>query len=445
MHRGVSEPCGASCRAIVLLVFLGASAFLERPAVGAPLDADAVVREAVSRNHDLKAARAQVDAALGRLKQAGLWSNPRLELSNETDKPFANEGEYSRSVGFSQDFPISGRLARAEDVARVDVARALAEVNEVERKLIGDVAAAFYDVAAIDQKQAIRDRLIGSLEGLVVASKARYKAGEVSELDVNAATLELLRLKQERTRLAGEREAAIRTLAGLSGYGVNDALPLDTKLPPLKEPSPAAQLITQAIERRPDLRLLALSADRADAERALASASAWEDWTVGLGVRRGRNVIEGAPPQPTDDALMMTLAIPVPLFNHNEGSKASAAAESNAAREQHTALSQRIENEIAGLRERAVRLLEAVTVYQQEALPLSRKNSETARNAYRSGQISIAEVVQAERQENEIGMTYAETLAQLLKSIADLDAASVAQIEIMTHPVTAADNKAGER
>ena len=194
MRRGLGGFCGASCKAVALLLFVAATALADA-AVAAPLDAEGLAREAVLRNHDLKAARAQVEAALGRLKQAGLWPNPRLELSNETDKPFADQGEYSRSVGFSQEFPISGRLARAEDVARVDVARALAEVNEAERKLMSDVVAGFYDLVALDQKQAIRDRLIASVEGLVAASKARYRAGEVSELDVNAATLELLRLK----------------------------------------------------------------------------------------------------------------------------------------------------------------------------------------------------------------------------------------------------------
>ena len=94
-----------------------------------------------------------------------LWPNPRLELSNETDRPFADQGAYSRSVGIAQEFPISGRLALAENVARVDVARALAEVNEAERKLVGDVTTAFFEIAVIDQKIDLRDGLIRSQHG----------------------------------------------------------------------------------------------------------------------------------------------------------------------------------------------------------------------------------------------------------------------------------------
>ena len=444
MYRRLSALCGKGRNAVALLVFAATSA-MGSPVLAPPLDADGAVREALLRNHDLRAARAQVSAALGRLKQAGLLSNPRLELSNETDRPFANEGEYSRSVGISQEFPISGRLGLAKDVARVDVARALVEVNEAERKLAGDVAAGFYEVVVIDHKLDLRDRLIRATEVLATATIDRYRAGEVSELDVNAASLELLRLKQERSVLEGERAAAIRTLAGLIGFGAGDALTLALGLPARKVPAPAAQLITQAMERRPDLRLLGLSVDRAQAERSLAAASVWEDWTVSLGVQRGKTVIDGAPPQPADDSLMLTLAIPMPLFNQNEGTKAVAEAEATAAREQHLALSQRIENEVAGLRERVVRLLDAVGAYEKHGLQLSGKNSDVARDAYGKGQISIIEVVQAARLENEIGASYVEVLEQYLKAMTQLDAATVARAELMTHPVDEAGVTVGER
>ena len=404
-------------------------------AAPADLDADRVVEQALLRNHDLQAARAEVRAALGRLKQAGLWPNPRLELSNETDRPFADQGAYSRSVGVAQEFPISGRLALAESVARVDVARALAEVNEAERKLVGDVTAAFFEIVVIDQKIDLRDGLIRSVAGLEAASRNRFHAGEVSELDVNAATLELLRLKQDRTTLVGERAAAIRTLAGLVGFGADEKLTLDTKSHARKPLLPSSDLVALAIARRPDLRLLNLSIDRAEAERTLASASAWEDWNVSLGVKRDRLVIEGAPRQPADDALTMTLTIPIPLLNRNEGTRDAATAEKLVAQEQAMALQQRIENEVAGARERLTALLSVLQTYETQALPLSRKNSELARSAYRNGQIAIADVVQAERQEKDVGMSYADALAQYFKAKAQLDTATVAHNALMTHPI----------
>jgi cobalt-zinc-cadmium efflux system outer membrane protein len=147
-------------RRMLLLLFLaGAITLADRPLAAAGYTLDELMREAVTRNRDLRAARAQVDAALGRLTQSGLLPNPRLELSNGWGV-FANQGAFTRSVGITQDFPIAGRIGRAQDVARVDVARALVEINEAELKLLADIAKAFYDIVVLDQKIALRDRLI---------------------------------------------------------------------------------------------------------------------------------------------------------------------------------------------------------------------------------------------------------------------------------------------
>lgn len=419
--------------------------FVSCPVQAAGLTLDELMRETLANNHDLAAARAQVDAAFGRLTQAGLMPNPRLELTNESDQPFGNEGEYTRSIGLTQEFPITGRLARARDVAGVDVARALAEVNEAERRLLGEIAASYYEVIALDQRIALRERLIRIDESLVSVSADRQKAGEVSELDVNTATLELERLRQERAVLTGERVAALKTLAGIAGYAADATPTIDTTPPAIVPPPPLPQLTEQALDRRTDLRLLALAADRAQAELLLARASAWEDWSVSLGVRQDKLAISGAPGQPADKALMLGLAIPLPLFNRNQGSRAAAVAEATAAQEQGVALRLRIGNEVAGLHEQVSTLQTALNSYTQRTLPLSRRNTELAHDAYGNGQLSIADVVQAERQENDLNSGYADTLAQYLRALAALNAATVADAALMTHPMEGSIGKPGER
>jgi len=408
------------------------------------LTLEQAMREALARNQDLHAARSTVDAARGRLEQAGLWPNPRLVLSNDTDRPFDNAGEYSRSIGISQDFPIAGRIGRAKDVGRVDVARALAEVNEVERRLLGEVAASFYSIVTFDQQIRLRDRLIGIDESLVSTSQVRQRAGEVSELDVNTAKLDLERLRQERTVLTGERAEALATLVALLGLPPN-ATPILNSTPPPIAPLPSLTHLTeQALNERPDLRLLALSADQAQAEQALASASAWEDWSVSLGVQQNKRVIVGAPPQPADKALMLSLSIPLPLFNRNQGASTAAVADEEKAREQLTALRLQIENSVAGKYTLVTRLLTALNAYTQNTLPLSRSNAELARNAYRQGQVSIVEVIQAERQENELNTAYTDAMGQYLQAFAAMNTAADTWAPLMTHPIYSSTDQSGE-
>ena len=429
----------------VALVAAGSLGVMSWPAAAAGLTLHDLMREALAHNHDLGAARAQVDAAFGRLTQAGLRPNPRLNLGDESDRFFGNDGAYSRSIGVTQDFPITGRLARARDVAGVDVARALAEVNEAERKLLGDLEVSYYGIVALDQRIALRERLIAIDDSLVKVSADRQRAGEVSELDVNTATLELERLRQEHAVLTGERGAAIKALAGLVGYAA-DATPLiDTAPPAIASPQPLPQLTEQALNRRPDLRLLALAADRAEAEVLLARASAWEDWSVSLGIRQDRLFVLGAPGQPADKALMLTVAIPLPLFNRNQGASAAAVADATTAREQGMALQLRIQNQVAGLHEQLSRLVTALNSYTQRTLPLGRRNTELARDAYRNGQLSIADVVQAERQENDLNGSYADTFGEYLRAMGELNTATVADAPLMSHPVESSVGRPGER
>ncbi len=422
-------------RILLVLCLAGAMTLESRPLAAAGYTLNEIMHQALVRSYDLKAARAQVNAAIGRLKQSELWPNPKLELSNESDRAFANQGAFSRSVSVAQDFPIAGRIARAQEVSRVDVARALAEVNEAERILLADVAKSFYEIVVLDQKIALRDRLISVEALLVAASTKRQKAGEVSELDVNAATLELQRLRQERIVLTGQRAAALRTLAGLVGLPSNAALAVNTALPPFVRLPSVAQLIDQALRRRPDLRLLTLAENRALAEQLLARAAAWEDWSVSLGVRQDKLVIEGAPPQQADSAMMMKLTIPLPLFNRNQGIQAAAEADKEAAQEKFAALKVRIENEVSGKYEQVKRLLEAIRAYKEQTLPLSRRDAELARDAYGKGQLSISEVIQAGRREIDVNTSYADTISLYLRAIAELNAATVAEARFETQPV----------
>jgi len=104
-------------RLSVAAVALGAACWLGGvPIVRASetITIDGAVREALANNPDLLAARHAIDMARGRLRQAGLWPNPDLELEGSDDFLFSREGERGFSSGFAQRFPIARRLGKAK-------------------------------------------------------------------------------------------------------------------------------------------------------------------------------------------------------------------------------------------------------------------------------------------------------------------------------------------
>src|SRR5260370_16073068 len=190
-----------------------------------------VIATALSGNKDLQAARFVAAQARARLAQAGLLPNPRLELANKNDALLSNEGEYTASIGFSQQFPVAGRIARQKDVARIDVDLAFAEIKEAEWKLAGEIANSFYAAMALNRQIEARNRLIEVDQKLLDAARRRFSAAEVSELDVNTAQLDLQRVSQERALLSGERTAQLEHLNQQLGTNAAQPLVLEDTMP----------------------------------------------------------------------------------------------------------------------------------------------------------------------------------------------------------------------
>jgi len=142
--------------------------------------------------------------------------------------------------------------------------------------------------------------------------------------------------------------------------------------------------------------------------------------------------LEGAPRQPVDNAVLLSVTIPLPLFNRNQGDIAAAIAAERQATQSVEALRLAIGIEVAAIYQELGRLATTLTAQQQRMLPLSERNSVLARDAYAQGQISIIEVVQVERLRNELRANYLNIYGRYLQSRARLDTAIDAWFELAT-------------
>lgn len=408
-----------------LLVASGAAAAAEPPTAGATLPQ--LIDAALRAHPDLQAAGAAVDVAKARLAQAGLRPAPVLDVSNTSDFLFGNDGEYSRSVGISQAFPVAGRLLREKNVARVDIAIAQTEVDDARRKLAGEVMADVYKLLVLDRQIAAQDQRTSADNALAKVVEARFKAAEVSELDVNQVQIDLQAIAQKRSRLEGDRQAAQIALNGLlarpgdAPFAIAERLPAPATLPPLE------QLQDQALSHRADLRGAALAVDRADAERALAHASRWDDWTVRFEVSQDRLVLDGGPSQHPNRSLGVSLSVPLPLTRRTEGAIAEAGATGAQAAAKVASLRLAIATEIATARAEATRAQDLLLQDQQTIRPLAERNLRLAEQGYRQGLVPLSDVTQARRQLADICNTdldslsdYAQALARLHTAVGDL-------------------------
>lgn len=405
------------CVALALVLTTSAAAELS-PTIA--LNLDQLIAAAERENKDLRAARLAIDAARARLVQAGALPNPRINLGAGSDVAFRNEGAYSASAGVSQDFPIAGRLARQKDVARVDIDLAQAEILDAQRKLAGEIAANVYRILIVDRQMQVRDALSAVDERLAKVTTSRFKAAEVSELDVNTIALDLQRLAQERLLLQAQRRILLQSLNQLIGRPVSAPLEVAESLPAVDTLPPLDADLSAAIAHRPDQRRASLQIDRAQAELKLANAKRWEDWSVGLGVQQGRQSILGAPGQPADRAMTLNVTIPLSLKSRTQGLISEAAVGVRKSRAQSDALTQQIGSEVAAAHAEAMTLQTLYKNYESTLLPVAARNVVLAQQGYERGLIPLLEVIQAQRQEAELRTNALNTLDLYLQAYARL-------------------------
>ncbi len=389
------------------------------------LTPESAVGLALAQNRDLAAARFAIHQAEGRLKQAGLWPNPEFGVGQQADFAFENEGENNFSSGFRQRFPIAGRLAKAKAVGRVDVAQAIAEVRNQERLLAGDVLARAREVLVLREQLQANQEIQDTLGKLARVSEQRAKVAEVSPADVNLAKLELQKAQLARQLLLNQREVAAKALNQLLGRDPQTPLALEGELPVQAPAQSGADAEREARARRPDRRLAALGIDRAAAEIRLAKALKWEDWSAGLDYTRDDQSFAGTPiGHKLDQFLGLSVSIPLPLWNRNQGNVAVAQATQQRAEAELRALDLRIATEVRTAEERLRRLADILRQYREESLKLSEQNVALTQKGYSDGLVGIVAVIQAQQQFIDLRLNYLAALAEFERALTDWQTAT---------------------
>jgi len=420
----------ALAAAAVLLLAGEADAASTGPPEGVEaLTPRAAAEEALRASPELRAAREAIEVARARLVQAGLWPNPEFSLAGASDFAFANEGEASASVALEQRFPIAGRLARARDLARVDVELAHAEARDFERTLIGDVERAAVSILALDRAIESRDAVIEAARGLVGASRRRLEAAEVSEADLNLLEIGLARLEQERRLLElGRRNRAVELNRLLHRANAAPVRVTGTLDEPLYTPASGPDLLEAALRERPDLERQRLSMTRAQAELPLARAEAWEDWRVETGYQHERTVIDdrGLALSDRDNLLAAEVRVPLPLWNRNQGRIAEALASGRRAGYEVAALERRIASELEIAQQRIDALDAVAREYRERLVQRAERNVALLRQGYAQGLAPISALVQAQEQLAETTASYAQTVGELRRVEIELETAAAA-------------------
>jgi cobalt-zinc-cadmium efflux system outer membrane protein len=143
------------------------------------------------------------------------------------------------------------------------------------------------------------------------------------------------------------------------------------------------------LDARPDLEALGAHAAAADLE-GRASARGWmPEVTLGIGAKRGDYGFGH------ETLTSFSAAIPLPVFDRQQPSQQRAVAQAVAARAEHRLARSRAEGQLRGLHRQVTQLVAAANRYRREASEQSDNLVRIADSAYRAGESTVLELLDA--------------------------------------------------
>src|SRR2546425_1046182 len=277
-RRDALAAANVAVLASVMFAVFPASA--QGPSSHAEMTVDELVARALADNPELRAARREIDAALGRLRQAGLRPNPMLELGGQ--KALSPDNNLTAMLTFPLD--LNGRKEGRVAVAERELAMKRAQVGDRERRLRGEVRMKAGEVLAAQRNLRVIDGLLQVNRQALGIVQERVKQGAAPALEENLALVEVNRLDASQKLLASRVEVATLQLKALAGMTPDAPLSLrgdlSATVATADRGEAAARAEADAAERRVEFATLTV---RQEVEAAFVQYEA---------ARRGREIYE---------------------------------------------------------------------------------------------------------------------------------------------------------
>lgn len=347
--------------------------------------------------------------------QAGLLPNPELEFGMEN---FSGSGSFNKTnsaentISLSQLIQIGGKRNKSRAAAALEGELAGWDFETKRLDVLTSTTKAFVTVLAMQQRVGQTEELAGLTERFLNTVVERVEAGVSSPVEQTRAKIALsaARIAQDQARLS--LAEARKELAALWG---EDMVTFDRAAGSLEQvdPIPPQEDLVVFLNQNPEIARWKTEGKQRDARLALERAKAIPDLTLSAGVRNLKET--------NDNAFVVGISVPLPIFDRNQGRIAAAVAARNKARyASQAAHSQAFANLAASYRNLSAAFV-AAKALQEQILPATGQAFETIDIGYRAGKFGFLELLDAQRALFEVNGQYIEALAAYHQAKAEVE------------------------
>lgn len=405
---------------------LGGSAAVAQPARS--LTVDDWVALAMTSNPELRAVRAELEAAGGRVRQAALRPNPTLDLGGQR----AIGPDNSLSVGLTLPLDLNGRKQGRVGVAEGEVEIRRAQLADRERRLRADVRVKAGDVLAARRTLEVTDELLAVSRNALTLVAERVRQGAAPALDENLMRVEVNRLEAGRLLQAGRAEVAALQLKALAGAPPDELLDVQGDLSSRPRAPEPGNVLGRAVDLRPDI--WAARAEVATAQARLRKEQADGQWdaSVNVGYQRQdmgfnlRGLTDTGATRQIQDVFHYFgagVSVVLPVRNRNEGNIAAASAEAVAAERRREFSELIARQEVAAALAQTEAARRTVELYERGVRGVAWANVEVVRQSYGLGRATLLDVIAEQRRYIEVENGYTDVLRQAWDAAVELERA----------------------
>lgn len=364
------------------------------PAATSPTDVlnlEGAISRAIQGSPALAAAKASLMAADGTLRQAGLLPNPEIGIEAENvagSGPYRGTDSAEYTYSLSQKVEIGGKRGSRRGVAGAERLATSQSLEATKLDITRDVTMAYGEVLAAGEKL----KLVESRENLAkeVLANVGQRVGAARDplIYKNQAEVSLATTVLERQKAQRDLALAKRKLASFWGDAILTE-PLDPAILDATSEPEDLSVYQVRLGDNPDLQRLNAVRGAREAALRLEKAQAVPDPTLSVGLRDFR--------ENREQAMVVGMSLPIPVFDRNQGNVARASADVIQAEQE--ARKARLEAEQSlheawqdwqSAHNEASELQKSIIPSAEEALTLSRQG-------YERGRFSFLEVLNAQR------------------------------------------------
>jgi cobalt-zinc-cadmium efflux system outer membrane protein len=361
---------------------------------GPAMNLDELEQMALSRNPTLSQVNADLRAAEGAKKQAGLYPNPTVGYYGDEIRG----GSYrsgKEGAFINQTIVLGGKLGAARQTAEQQRLQAATNVEAQRYRVLNAVRELYYEVLAAQRLVQVRRRLLELADDSVETSHQLGNVGQADRPDVLQAEVEEEQAGLALASAKQDYQALWQTLAATVGNPELALSRLDGNLEDVPELN-QQEWLAKVLNESPQVKYAQEEAERATAALREAKKQPIPDLQISANISQDNEPLE---PLSTRTGIVggAQVGVQLPVFNHNQGNVEKAKADL----ERSQAEMQRVQLE---LRRQVSTLFRDYTIaqmtanrYRDSMLPRAQKAYELYQANYRNMAAAYPQVLIAQR------------------------------------------------